>query len=482
MAQRQGSTAVADAPDTLPGDFFDKQKQDAPDTLPGDFFEKKNAAAQSGAFQQRKGGPVLNAKVLGIDDQSRASLMRDLQNQAATGGRPEQTLKSIGREGALGVSSGYTGMPESLHPLRDTYHAMQADQEERMAHPLSLHNVGEAMFGPQIQAYQLGKGLLESGGEIGSGLTHLDAEKIAHGGGRLVGQLGQFATGKEAAVGEPTGAGGAIGTALRTEGGQLRPIVHAGAKLGGALAGHLTGLPEAGLAGYLTGPQLLESIVPNRPTKLVHVGASLPDAGEFYEHRGAELNKIRSMNDVLERRTARESKSAASAATPEPAATEGPALPKAQVIKLPVPREPLPTDNPGYMASIPRSRLLDLGRQGRPGAGQQLQNTGKSVIYVQESYPGPRDPERLQRIGAGTELNPIQVKPEVRPQYQYKPSEKASTMSAERPNLGQEFETAQVSHEIERNKSILRNPRATAEDRRIAQDRLRDAEAQRTGQ
>src|ERR1700675_2331037 len=47
MAQGQTSTAVADAPDTLPPDFFDKKAAGggAPDTLPSDFFEKKAAAS-----------------------------------------------------------------------------------------------------------------------------------------------------------------------------------------------------------------------------------------------------------------------------------------------------------------------------------------------------------------------------------------------------------------------------------------------------
>ena len=39
--------------------------------------------------------------------------------------------------------------------------------------------------------------------------------------------------------------------------------------------------------------------------------------------------------------------------------------------------------------------------------------------------------------------------------------------------------TPRVPHEIERNKSILRNPQSTAEDRSIAQSRLRDAQALR---
>lgn len=95
--------------------------------------------------------------------------------------------------------------------------------------------------------------------------------------------------------------------------------------------------------------------------------------------------------------------------SPEPPPAGGPGLPKAQVVKLPVPREPLPTDNPGYMASIPRSRLMDLGRQGRPGAGQQLQNIGKTPLYVPEGgYAPPKSVESLEHVGGSRiTLNPV---------------------------------------------------------------------------
>lgn len=61
---------------------------------------------------------------------------------------------------------------------------------------------------------------------------------------------------------------------------------------------------------------------------------------------------------------------------------------------------------------------------------------------------------------------------EERPQVKYKPSEKAVTLSAERPNYGPEFDEAQTQHEIDRNKKIIRNPQATDEDRRVARENL----------
>jgi hypothetical protein len=114
------------------------------------------------------------------------------------------------------------------------------------------------------------------------------------------------------------------------------------------------------------------------------------------------------MNEVLDRRTAREAKAAGKTTAAEPPAGEGPAAPTAQVVKLPVPREPLPGENPGNMASIPRSRLLDLGRQGRPGAGEQLRNIGKTPLYVPETgYAPPKSVENLEHIGSRVTLNPV---------------------------------------------------------------------------
>jgi hypothetical protein len=182
-----------------------------------------------------------------------------------------------------------------------------------------------------------------------------------------------------------------IGLAARTEKGTLKPAVRTVARVGGALAGHALGVPGLGeIGGLLAGPSLADAILPKRPfdipTKGAEVGAPLPEAGEFYANKAKEMDAVRKQTEQAARQSERQAKTN----SPEPAAAEGPGLPNAKVVKLPVPREPVPGENPGYMASIPRGRLLDLGRQGRPGAGTQLQNIGKSVLYVPEEYPGPR--------------------------------------------------------------------------------------------
>jgi hypothetical protein len=107
------------------------------------------------------------------------------------------TLAKVGREAALGAASGYTGMPESVHPLQDFGKQMQQQAEQVQAHPIR-EGLKAVALGPAPQLYQMGKGLLESGGEMGSGAIHGDPEQIAHGAGRLAGQAAQVATMKEA--------------------------------------------------------------------------------------------------------------------------------------------------------------------------------------------------------------------------------------------------------------------------------------------
>jgi hypothetical protein len=56
----------------------------------------------------------------------------------------------------------------------------------------------------------------------------------------------------------------------------------------------------------------------------------------------------------------------------------------------------------------------------------------------------------------------------------YRPSEKVQTLSAPAKNLGPEFHAGEVSHELARCKSILRNSRATEFDRIVATQRIHE--------
>jgi hypothetical protein len=54
----------------------------------------------------------------------------------------------------------------------------------------------------------------------------------------------------------------------------------------------------------------------------------------------------------------------------------------------------------------------------------------------------------------------------------YRPSEKVQFLSQPAQNLGPEFQAGEITHEIERCKAILRNPRATEFDKTVAASRI----------
>jgi hypothetical protein len=58
---------------------------------------------------------------------------------------------------------------------------------------------------------------------------------------------------------------------------------------------------------------------------------------------------------------------------------------------VPEPRTPFTGENEGYMASVPRDELNDLASKRKPGAGKQLQQLGKPIIYIPS---GAEVPER----------------------------------------------------------------------------------------
>lgn len=131
-----------------------------------------------------------------------------------------------------------------------------------------------------------------------------------------------------------------------------------------------------------------------------------------------------------------------------------------------------PPNAAGYAETTLAPDETRLGSLGRGGVRQPIRGL----------LPSPFSPNVSPSSAAGYAETPSPFSPRVpepRPQYVYQPSEKAATMSAQRPDLGPEFNEGQVTHDIERSKAILRNPRATAEDRAVATDRLREAVRQR---
>ncbi len=100
-------------------------------------------------------------------------------------------------------------------------------------------------------------------------------------------------------------AGGAIGDALRTEEGALKPGVRAVSHAAGAAAGSTLG-PGGTLAGTFAGPALADAIIPNR-SPLPGVEPTLPSSSEFYENRARDIVARGKAQDALDRAAARTS-------------------------------------------------------------------------------------------------------------------------------------------------------------------------------
>jgi hypothetical protein len=128
----------------------------------------------------------------------------------------------------------------------------------------------------------------------------------------------------------------------------------------------------------------------------------------------------------------------------------------------------LTTGNP-LALSIPIGRRL-LAKAMRSGAKGSLIGVTPEEMEVLNKAKAAHDTPTLK---------PSQVYPSAKVAAKaasYQPSEKAATMSGKTKELGPEFSAQQWQEEITRNKAILRNPKATTEEKAIAKDRLRDAE------
>jgi len=378
----------------------------------------------------------------------------------------------------LGAASGASGLPETMHPVADF--GTQLGQK-----PSAMDVAGESILGP---AYGLGKSVLGIGKDILSPTGRTEDPEDArlrrlHGMGQAIGTAAPLALGDVAEKADiPQKAANVrdtLGLNLRNERGTLRPGVATVGRVGGTLLGGgigaATGIPGAaeagGIAGALGGRGLMDTIVPRRPFDVPvknEMGAPMPLAEDFYEARAKDLQTRGREQSVLDRAAAKHR------TTPFGNLSE---VPYGEVLKVPEPNENLPPVNPKYMASVPRAELLGMAENRTPGAAAQLGELGNRPLFLPEpGYPAPRSVTNLSETVEG---NPTPfgggITQELKPQV-HTLSEKAETLSAPRKSLGAEWEAGERSHEIERNKSILRDPRATEEDKRIAQQRLNEVQ------
>lgn len=271
-----------------------------------------------------------------------------------------------------------------------------------------------------------------------------DAHKITDaagllGGGQMLG-LGVNALSDVPAV---RSAGTAVSRALRTERGTLKPAVRTASRLGGAALGHLFGVPEGELIGALTGPSLVDTLLPD------------PDAE--YRARGAFMNKgYRSVTDMpsggpLGRTTLGDDEFVAGTKprslvlTPEEAATEE------------------------RMQGIAKKRASERGMQFAAG---MTPREGRAVPRYPARAPleesEPVNVERLRQIAGPLDTPRLGEVP------RGKPGEGAAAvgLTTEPPRTIPEQVAQSNVHLIERMKQVLRNPNATPAEIREARARL----------
>lgn len=364
------------------------------------------SAMPSGSYQNRKGGPILNA-----NDSSAHAAVRGLEGTLGINKEPTSFGDALGQSAS---SLGHLGLSVLKDPL----------------------NAGKAVEG-------IATGLEDAGRDVYQGLKHHDPRSVAHGTGAVAGILGPEVSGakrvepvaqsitESAARAKP-----AIGLALRTEKGTIRPsVATVGRVVGtglGLAAGHATGFPGAadagGLLGALGGYRLADALTPERPfdipTRGNEPGAPMPLAEDFYEQRGKDLTTRGRQQSILDRRPGEKpvdvnpgaplpstdefyenrgedlmargrQQSILDRAAAKPRTTPfGSGITSEGVSVYPEPREPLPEDRPGAMWSIKRKSILPgAAMRGAPGAGDVLRNLGQPIIYTPREgvgYPGPK--------------------------------------------------------------------------------------------
>ena len=173
-----------------------------------------------------------------------------------SGGTLMRTVEGVGR----GIEDVVGGTYQMLrHPLdtatgmaaQTAQHYKQAQQEPTMLGKVAEYGAAVPMLGPFGQQLGQRAGQGDVAGAIAEGLTATAAPLAA-----------------QEAVGAVPAVRSGIGERMYTPEGKLKPGVQMASKLAGGAAGEATGLPYAGLVGYLGGPELARTIFPDPRTPL----------------------------------------------------------------------------------------------------------------------------------------------------------------------------------------------------------------------
>lgn len=299
---------------------------------------------------------------------------------------------------------------------------------------------GEGRYGPAAVALtvpdlmahgaeSMASGIEHGGGDILSG----DPERMAHGVGEVAMNVGPIA--KDLPEAYRSGRD-ALGTALRTEEGVLKPSVKTAARVGGAAAGgavgSVFGAPSGGaVAGGMAGPGVVDIFAPNRPPP-AGIAPTLPDIGEFYENKAVDLAKRGKEQDALDRKAARDERVAAKSRVP--IVSEG-----ANNVA-----DPRTTGSEGRPATWKNDALPDMAKRGSRPAIEQLTRRGlplpENSRYVMGDQDFPRsvsNPREVTRFAPdGTAIrdvaNPIAQNPSSRARIQIVGEQPAAKV--EQPN------------------------------------------------
>jgi hypothetical protein len=244
---------------------------------------------------------------------------------------PDPSQMGAGHEVAPTFTTGNNPISERTGPSGERLGGGRANSPEQLAqHRATEQTIGDTYLGTLGTAQALANPV----SDVAEGAALLPtALKF---GRTVLGGLGGGALGKHYA-----GTPGAI----------------VGSVLGGGMAGGLEREPYTGRVPGL--PMGLQRFIPDwmSPWKIPK---------EELE-RGAFMNRgYRSMGDPLN----------------VPARVPGAQPTTDDVNLIPEPREKFEGEVPNYMASVPRDELNRLALAAKPGAGKQLQQLGKPVIYL----------------------------------------------------------------------------------------------------
>lgn len=264
---------------------------------------------------------------------------QDAYLQHVTGGPTNETLSTFPAQPPKPTipTSGPSG---SLETLPQKIAKLSPEQEQR-------RQSGESMAVPEAMLSGMYVGAI--GNPIGA------AKRLA--GGAILGGVGQEVGGRGGRLIGPKSEiagrviGGALGTYVGMRDGNV-PVRQ--------IAGEMAGKISPTLGDYINPP----AIPPEEAARGAFMNRGYKPAGDAeYSAKGAFMNK-------------------GYRPTPPPAPPPKPPEPPISGVSIvPEPRPQFPGENPNYEASVPRDELEEQAQRGKPGAGKQLQQIGRTILY-----------------------------------------------------------------------------------------------------